>query len=76
MKMQRENQCIMLFKWEWCDLLLLDTKENTNILRVDVAFSAQIISGNYLRFLGVTFRHLLVETTTGKCSLKKADPKF
>ena len=31
MKIQRGNQCIMLFKWEWCDLLLLDTKENANL---------------------------------------------
>ena len=22
--------CIMLLKWEWCNLLLLDTKENAN----------------------------------------------
>ena len=25
------NQCIMLFKWEWCDFLLLDTKEDANL---------------------------------------------
>ena len=31
MKIQRGSQCIMLFKWEWCDLLLLDTKENANL---------------------------------------------
>ena len=30
-----------------------------------------IISGNHLRFLGVTFRHVLAETTTGRCSLKE-----
>ena len=31
----------------------------------------QVISGNYLRFLGVTFRHALAETTRGKCSSKR-----
>ena len=36
----------------------------------------KIISGNYLRFLGVTFRHLLAGTTRRRCSLKEADPKF
>ena len=38
----------------------------------------QIISGNYLSFLGVTFTYVLVlaETTTASCSLEKADPKF
>ena len=30
MKIQRGNQCIMLFTWEWCNLLLLDTRENAN----------------------------------------------
>ena len=35
-----------------------------------------IITGNYLRFLGATFRHVLAETTAGRCSLKKADPHF
>ena len=39
MKIQHGNQCIMLFKWEWCDLWLLDMKENANLKRVDVAFS-------------------------------------
>ena len=34
------------------------------------------ILGNYLRFLGVIFMHVLAETTTGRCSLKEADPKF
>ena len=29
-----------------------------------------------MRFLEVTFRHVLAETTTGRCSLKEADPKF
>ena len=29
-----------------------------------------------MRFSGVTFRHALAETTTGRCSLKEADPKF
>ena len=29
----------MLFKWKWCGLLLLDTIENINLKRVDVAFS-------------------------------------
>ena len=78
MKIHRENRCIMLFKWEWCVLLLLDTKENANLSRVDVAFStpSTIISGNYLRFLGATFRHVLAETTKGRCSLKEADPKL
>ena len=78
MKIHRENRCIMLFKWEWCDLLLLCTKENANLSRVDVAFStpSTIISGDYLRFLGATFRHVLAETTTGRCSLKEADPKL
>ena len=36
----------------------------------------EIISGNCLRFLGVIFRDILAETTTGRCSLKKADPDF
>ena len=36
----------------------------------------QIISENYLRFLGVTFRHALAETTRGRCSLKEPDPRF
>ena len=36
----------------------------------------QIVSGNYLRFLGVTFRHVLAETTKGRCSLKDVDPTF
>ena len=53
MKIQRGNECIMLFKWEWCDLLLLDTKENANLLRADVAFSAVI---NYFRKLFDFFR--------------------
>ena len=48
MKIQRGNQCIMFFKWEWCDLLLLDTKENANSERADVAFSTLI---NYFRKL-------------------------
>ena len=42
-----------------------------------MAFSALI---NYFRKLfeifRVTFRHVLGETTTGRCSLKEADPKF
>ena len=38
----------MLFKWGWCDLLLLNTKENTTLQRVDVAFSTPI---NYFRKL-------------------------
>ena len=60
MKIQHGNECIMLFKWEWCDLLLLDAKGNAK--RVDVAFSTLlIISGNYLNFLGLTFRHVLAE---------------
>ena len=46
MKMQRGNQCIMFFKWEWCDLLLLDTKESANSERVDVVFSTLL---NYFR---------------------------
>ena len=53
MKIQRENQYIMLFKWEWCDLLLLDTKENADLERVDVAFSTVI---NYFRKLFEIFR--------------------
>ena len=35
-----------------------------------MAFST-LISENYLRFLGVTFRHVLAETTTGRCSWKE-----
>ena len=35
---------------------------------------------NYFRklfeILGVVFRDVLAETTTGRCSLKKADPDF
>ena len=53
MKIQRGNQYIMLFKWEWCDLLLLDTKENADLERVDVAFSTVI---NYFRKLFEIFR--------------------
>ena len=77
MKILRGNKFIMLFKWEWSDLLLLDTKENANLQRIDVAFSTLI---NYFRKLfeglGVTFRHVLNETTTERCSLKETDPKF
>ena len=75
MKIQRGNDCIMLFKWEWCYLILLDTKENANLLRVDMAVSA-LISGNYLSLLGVTFRHVFAETTTARCSWKKAAQKM
>ena len=56
MKIQRGNECIMLFKWEWCYLLLLDTKENANLLRVDVAISTLI---NYFRKLFEFFRGYL-----------------
>ena len=52
-KIQRGNECVMLSKWEWCDLLLLDTKENANLWRADVAFSAVI---NYFRKLFDFFR--------------------
>ena len=52
-KIQRGNECVTLSKWEWCDLLLLDTKENANLLRADVAFSAVI---NYFRKLFDFFR--------------------
>ena len=66
----------MIFKWKLCDLLLLDSKENTNLYPVDVAFSTLI---NYFRkifeILGVTFRHALAKTTTERCLLEKADPK-
>ena len=65
----------MFFKWEWCDLLLLDTKENANLQRADVAFSTLINYFRKLSFLGVTFRHTLAETTTGRYSQKKAAPK-
>ena len=41
-KIQRGNQCIMLFTWEWCDLLLLDTKKIANFCWVDVKFSTLI----------------------------------
>ena len=30
-KIQRGSECIMLYKWEWCDLLLLDTKGSANL---------------------------------------------
>ena len=74
MKTQCGNQCIMLFKWELCDLLLLDTRENANLLRVHVVFSTLI---NYFRKLFEIFRELLLaETTTGRCYLKKADARF
>ena len=53
MKIQRGNQCIMLFKWDWCDLLLLDTKESANLQRADVAFSTLL---NYYRQLFEIFR--------------------
>ena len=57
------------FKWEWSDLLLLDTKENATLKRFEVAFSTLI---NYVRelfeFLWVIFRHALAEITTGRCS--------
>ena len=57
------------FKWEWSDLLLLDTKENATLKRFEVAFSTlKIMSGNYLSFLWVIFRHALAEITTGRCS--------
>ena len=36
------------FKWEWSDLLLLETKENATLKRFDVAFSTLI---NYVRKL-------------------------
>ena len=52
-KIQRGNECVILSKWEWCDLLLLDTKENANLWRADVAFSAVI---NYFRKLFDFFR--------------------
>ena len=51
--MQRRNQSLMLFKWESCDLLLRDTKENANLQPVDVTFSALI---NYFRKLFEIFR--------------------
>ena len=77
MKIQRGSHCIIFFKWKWCDLLLLDTKENANLSWVAVAFSTLInYFKNYLRFLGVTFRHVLPETTTARCSFKEADRKF
>ena len=53
MKMQRGNEWIMLFKWEWCDLLLLVTKENANLQRVHMAFSTLT---NYFRKLCKFFR--------------------
>ena len=31
MKIQRGNEGIMLFKWDWYDLVLLDTKENADL---------------------------------------------
>ena len=43
----------MLFKWEWCDVFLLDTKESTNLQRVDVGFSTFI---NYFMKLFEFFR--------------------
>ena len=36
----------------------------------------QITSGNYLSSLGVTFRHVLAETTTRRFSWKRAAPKI
>ena len=53
MKIQCGNECIMLFKWELCDLLLLDTKKNAYLKRVDVAFSTLI---NYFWKLFEIFR--------------------
>ena len=56
MKIQRGSQCIMFFKWEWCDLLLIDTKENANLcgfMWADVAFST---IKNYFRKLFEIFR--------------------
>ena len=62
---------------KWCDLLLLDTKENANLQRVDVAFSTLI---NYLRKLFEIFKGYFQtctsQNTTGKCLQEKADPKF
>ena len=31
MKIQRGNECVMLFKCEWWDLLLIDIKQNANL---------------------------------------------
>ena len=42
LKIQRGNVYIMIFKWDRCHLLLLGTKKNINLLRVDVAFSTLI----------------------------------
>ena len=53
MKIRGGNECIMLFKWEWYDLLLLDTNENANSKRVDVAFSTLL---NYFSKLYEFFR--------------------
>ena len=66
----------MLFKWEWCDFLVLDTQKNADLQQVYVPFCTLI---NYFRKLFEFFRgyirHVLAETTTGRCSLKKVDPK-
>ena len=50
MKIQRGNECIMIFKWEWCDLLPLDTKENANLQRVVVAFSTHKLFSKLFAF--------------------------
>ena len=57
MKIQCGNECIMLFKnGNGVNLLLLDTKENANLERDDVAFSTVI---NYFRKLLNFFGGLL-----------------
>ena len=77
MKIEHGNQCIMLFKWEWCDLLLIDNKENANLEQVDVTLSTLMNHfSNLFEIFRVTCRHVLAKTTTGRCSLKEADPKL
>ena len=51
------------FQMEMVQFVATWHQKNAN-LWVDVAF----ISGNYLSFLGVAFRNVLAETTTGRCS--------
>ena len=61
--------------------LLLDTKETSNLQRVDVNFSTLVNHlRNFLKFQtfssGTSLRHVLAETTTGRFSQKKAAETF
>ena len=69
MKIQRWNMCIMLFKWEWCNSLLLDTKENVYLRLLGVT----IIWHNYRKMsLGKSWSKILTKTeNNGKMIMRK-----